>query len=204
MIPSNKYKKRLQELAGIIESVEMEDIDKKSKLVVMDFDGTLVDTPLPTDENKAIWKEKTGKSWEGGWFGNSDSLNLDVFEMPTIPSVISSYRKEKSNPNSLVIMLTGRIMSVSMDVKRVLNHHGLKFDDYLFNDGGETSKNKIKHMEMILKYNPNIRTVEIFDDRDSHIQIFQEWGDEMIKQGYIDDFKIHHIKGERHQKKREL
>jgi len=198
MLLSESYKKRIQYLAGIRESVEIDDINSRTRLAVFDFDGTLVDTPLPSEENKNIWKSKTGTDWDGGWFSNPDSLNMDVFDMPTKPKVISDYRREHSDPNSLVIMLTGRIPSVAKYVKKVLDKKGLKFDDYLFNEGGATEDAKIHHMEMILKYNPNIREVEVWDDRDPHIPIFQAWGDEMIEKGYLDKFHINHIPGFRH------
>lgn len=181
-----------------MESKEIEDIDAKTKLKVYDFDGTLVNTPLPDDENKAIWKEKTGKDWRGSWFSNPDSLNMGVFDIDTIPSVISDYKRDAADPNSLVIMLTGRIPSVSKHVKAILDAKGLKFDDYLFNEGGDTENEKIRHMEMILKYNPNIREIEMWDDRTPHIPIFEAWGKNMIEQGYLDDFKINHIPGFRH------
>ena len=124
---------------------------------------------------------------------------MDVFDMPTIPGVISDYRREASDPSSLVIMLTGRIPSSGAHVKAILDAKGLKFDDYLYNEGGDTEKEKIRHMEDILKYNPNIREIELWDDRDPHIPIFQAWGDKMIEQDYLDNFKINHIPGFRHQ-----
>lgn len=191
------YKRRIKFLAGIIESKEIENIDSKTSLKIFDFDGTLVDTELP-EEGKLIWKEKTGKEWKGGWFSNPDSLNMDVFDMETIPSVISDYKKFISDQRNLVIMLTGRILQLKNEVKAVLDSKGLKFDDYLFNEGGDTENEKIRHMEMILKYNPNIRDLEIFDDRDKHIEIFKKWGKEMIEQGYLDNFKVNHIPSFRH------
>ena len=40
-----------------------------SKLSVFDFDGTLIDTPLP-DYGKAEYKKKTGEDWPfPGWWG---------------------------------------------------------------------------------------------------------------------------------------
>jgi len=192
------YKNRIKFLAGIAESKEIEDIDAKTKLKVYDFDGTLVNTPIPDDENKAIWKEKTGKDWEGGWFSNPNSLDMDVFDIETIPSVVSDYKRDVADSKNLMVMITGRIPSVAKYVKAILDAKGLKFDDYLFNEGGDTEKEKIRHMEMILKYNPNIRDVEIFDDRTPHIPIFQVWGDDMVKRGYLDKFHINHIPGFRH------
>ena len=112
--------------------------------------------------------------------------------------VISDYRRDASDPNSLVIMLTGRIPPVGKHVKAILDAKGLKFDDYLYNEGGATEDEKIRHMEMILKYNPNIREVEMFDDRTPHKPHFQAWGDEMIAKGYLDKFHVNHIPGFRH------
>ncbi len=195
---TESYKKRIQRLAGIKESKEIDDIDARTKLAVFDFDGTLVNTPIPEESKKAMWKEKTGKNWQGGWFSNPDSLNMDVFDMPTIPGVISDYKREAADPNSLVIMLTGRIPKLGSYVKAILDAKNLKFDDYLYNEGGATEDSKIKQMEDILKYNPSIREIEFWDDRDPHIPLFRAWGDEMIEKGYLDKFHINHIPGFRH------
>jgi hypothetical protein len=189
-----EIRKIIRETVKIVfESKEIEDIDNRTKLAVFDFDSTLVDSPLP-DIGKKIWKEKTGLDWEKGWWANPNSLNMKVFDIPTIDSTISDYRKEWSDPKSLVVMLTGRSRKVSKYVMNVLNNHGLKFDDYLFKEGNEeTSDSKISHMEMILKYNPNIRVVEMWDDRDEHVNSFKNWGQEMIDKGYLDDFIFNHV-----------
>lgn len=201
---SESYKKRLQFLAGITEGKEIEDINSRTKLAVFDFDGTLVDTPKP-DGGKQEWEAKTGREWEGGWFSNPESLNMNVFDLKTIPDVISDYKREWSDPNTLVIMLTGRIPSMDKYVRAVLDSHGLKFDDYLYNDGGETSDNKMKHIEQILKYNPSIDEVEMWDDRTPHIPDFREWGEGLVKSchhtvwntsaGCISKFHINHVPG---------
>jgi hypothetical protein len=175
------------------EEREVEGIDDKTKLSVFDFDSTLVMTPVP-ETGASEWEEKTGTPWEGRWWDNPNSLNTEVFEMPVNPSVLSAYRREKSNPHNLVVMLTGRNQKMSKYVEKILDMHGLVFDDYLYNDGGETSSNKMMKMELALKYNPNIRSVEMWDDRTSHISTFQKWGDAMVEQGYLDSFKINHVK----------
>ena len=126
---------------------------------------------------------------------------MDVFDMPVISSVISDYKRDASDPNSLVVMLTGRIKAMGKYVKEVLDAKGLKFDDYLFNEGGATEDSKIRHMEMILRYNPSIREVEMWDDRTPHIPIFQAWGDEMVVKGYLDKFHITHVPGFRNLEK---
>ncbi len=175
------------------ESKEISDIDSKAKLSVFDFDSTLVNTPLP-ETGKQEWEQKTGTAWPGGWWGVEESLDTDVFDMTTNPEVISDYRREFSNPKNLVVMMTGRTGKLSNQVEKILSMNGLKFHDYLYNDGGETSADKIYKMEMILRYNPEIREIEMWDDRDSHIPTFQRWGENMISKGYLDNFNINHVK----------
>jgi 8-oxo-dGTP pyrophosphatase MutT (NUDIX family) len=175
------------------ESKEISDIDSKTKLSVFDFDSTLVNTPLP-ETGKQEWEQKTGTAWPGGWWGVEESLDTDVFDMTTNPEVISDYRREFSNPKNLVVMMTGRTGKLSNQVEKILSMNGLKFHDYLYNDGGETSADKIYKMEMILRYNPEIREIEMWDDRDSHIPTFQRWGENMISKGYLDNFNINHVK----------
>lgn len=175
-------------------------MDKRviTKLAVFDFDGTLVDTPLPVMVQKGKhnvatspeWEEKTGKPWPHvGWWGRKESLDMDVFDMPTISSVISDYKREVSDPNTLTIMLTGRLKKLGSEVKAVLDAKGLSFDMYLYNNGGETSKNKIKQMNKILDEYPSITTVEMWDDRTGHISTFQSWGDSLEGK----KFKINHV-----------
>ena len=171
---------------------------KITKLSVFDFDGTLVDTPLP-DYGKAEYKKKTGEDWPfPGWWGQPLSLNQKIFDMPTIPMVQSAYKKEKSKPNTNVIMLTGRMSKLGDYVKHILDSKGFEFDEYHYNRGGSTEVAKIKTLEDLLSRYPDVQVVEMWDDRDEHIPIFQEWGDEKVKSGRLSDFKINHVPQHRH------
>lgn len=189
-------------LGEMLDEVLSED---NGKLSVFDFDGTLIDTPMPVmvqrdGESYATsptWKEKTGEDWKWkGWWGRPESLNMDVFEHPTIPSVISDYKKEKARPNTMVIMLTGRRPHLGKHVKAILDSHGLEFDAYLYNYGNKTEDNKIEQMTNILAENEAIREVEMWDDRTLHIPIFQKWGDNLVENGRLDKFHINHIVNE--------
>lgn len=163
---------------------------KYTKLAVFDFDNTLISTPLP-DSGKIIWREKTGKDWpHKGWWGRAESLDIEIFEHPIRPEVISDYHAEFADLNTMVIMLTGRRPSLAKEVKSILDYHKLTFDAYLYNYGGETSVNKRQQMEKILSEIPSIISIELWDDRKLHVQIFQEWGDVLVKTGRLKDFKI--------------
>jgi hypothetical protein len=168
------------------------------KLTIWDFDGTLLDTPLP-EEGKKIYKEKTGKDWpHAGWWGQPLSLDMSVFDMPTVPSVIADYEKEKANPDTMTVMLTGRMVKLGDLVKKILADKHLTFDEYHFNRGGSTDTAKIKTMEDILRRVNTIREIHMWDDRELHIPIFQAWGDNMVKQGVIDKFDITVVPAARH------
>lgn len=171
---------------------------KFTKLSVFDFDGTLVDTMLP-EEGKKIYKEKTGKDWpHAGWWGQPMSLDMQVFEMPTISNVINDYKKETKNPDTMIVMVTGRMVKLTDLVKDILNRHGLKFHEYHFNRGGSTESAKKKTFDQILSQHPSIKEVELWDDREEHIPIFQAWGDEHVASGRLDKFNINVVPSVRH------
>lgn len=166
---------------------------KITKLSVFDFDGTLCMTPLPED-GKKTYKQKTGKDWpHAGWWGQPMSLDMQVFDMPTIPSVIRDYKKEIQDPNTMVVMVTGRMVKLTDLVKDILDRHGLKFHEYHFNRGGSTESAKKKTFDQILQQHPSIKEVTLFDDRAEHINIFKQWGDEQLESGRLDKFTIFQI-----------
>jgi FMN phosphatase YigB (HAD superfamily) len=165
-------------------------MDKITKLAVFDFDGTLVDTPLP-DTGRQQYREKTGKEWpHKGWWGREESLDTTIFDMPSNPSVIADYQKEKADPNTAVIMLTGRMTKLADKVKDILDSKGLTFDGYYYNRGGSTDVEKIKTLNEILEKIPSIEVVEAWDDRLEHIPTFEQWGKSKVEEGRLKDFKI--------------
>ena len=163
-------------------------MDKKiTKLRVFDLDGTLLDTPLPTDENKAIYKEKTGQDWPSrGWWSRPETLDLEIFDIPVIDSVIADYEQEIEKPDTMVIMLTGRIQKLSKSVEAILEAKKLKFDRHYYNTGGSTLDNKIRTIEYLLSKYPTITDIHLWDDRMEHIPHFQAWGEKLKDV----DFKI--------------
>jgi hypothetical protein len=153
------------------------------KLSVFDFDGTLVNTPLP-EEGKKEYKEKTGEDWpHAGWWGQPMSLDSNIFDIDIIPSVIRDYLKEVRESDTMVVMVTGRM---------------IKFHEYHFNKGGSTESAKKKTFDQILLQNPSIKEVELWDDREEHIPIFQAWGDEKLESGRLENFNINVVPSGRH------
>lgn len=171
---------------------------KITKLSVFDFDGTLVDTPLP-EFGKKEYQEKTGKVWPfPGWWGRALSLDMSIFDMPTVPMVMTAYEKEKENPHTCMVMLTGRMVELRDNVKEILDAKELTFDEYHFNRGGSTETAKIKTMGKLLEKYPTVKSIEMWDDRIEHIPIFQAWGDNLVETGRLEDFKINVVPADRH------
>jgi hydroxymethylpyrimidine pyrophosphatase-like HAD family hydrolase len=164
-----------------------------TKLSVFDFDGTLIKSPEPTDKNKQMWADHYGKEeWPYiGWWGRGETLDMDVWDMSLIPDTIKAYREEMKNPNTMVIMLTGRLTKQGDLVRKILDKYGLKFDKYLFKRGGNTITDKLGQLNHILGTNTSIKEVVMWDDRDAHIPKFEEWGNNL--DGI--DFTIHHVPG---------
>ena len=171
---------------------------KATKLKVFDFDGTLVDTPLP-EEGKKLYKRKTGEEWPHiGWWGKPESLDMSIFDMPVVKSVIDDYEKVKEDEDAMIIMATGRRTALASLVKQILDIKGLEFDEYHYNTGGATEVVKMRTIERILAKNPKIKDIEIWDDRLEHIPVFAEWGEKLISENKITDFKINVVPADRH------
>ena len=170
---------------------------EKRKLCVMDFDGTLVDTPVASPENKQKWADYHGKPWPYlGWWGRDESMDSDVWEMSVVEEVFDDYQKEVKNPETLMVLLTGRLKKQENIVRNIVNERGYQFDYYLFNTGGRTLNNKINHLNNLLNRYPNIREVELWDDRTPHFETFEEWGQRLIDIGRIDSFYLNKIKSD--------
>lgn len=179
-----------------IKEILKEDItkDKITRISIFDFDGTLIDTPTP-DRGHKEYKDKTGQEWPyNGWWGKPESLDMEIFDMKPIPSVIGAYKKEKATPNTFVVLLTGRIPRLSTQVKKILDVNGLTFDAYYYNNISNTLDFKINVMGELLQQFPDVKSMVLFDDRDEHIPSFRAWGEE---QDGI-DFHITHVKGNHH------
>ena len=101
------------------------------KLAVYDFDGTLMDSPMP-DPGKQIWKEKTGEEYpHKGWWGRKESLNTDVFDIKPFPSILSLLKKDVSDPDTHTIILTSRLERLRPELENILRLNGIVVDDLI-------------------------------------------------------------------------
>lgn len=166
------------------------------KLSVFDFAQTTVNTPTP-EVGKDEFKSKTGKDWpHRGWWGREETLDMDIFDIKANPDVIVDYKKEMDDKTSLVVLLTGRLTKLSAQVKKITDSLGLIFDEYHFNYGGSTDIVKTKTLSRLLQKYTDVEEVELWDDRQSHVAIFEAWGAEQLASGRIKKFKLNLVKSD--------
>jgi len=104
----------------------MDKINDFTKLSVFDFDGTLINTPLNTPENKEKWSEHHGREYPYvGWWGREESMDKEVFDITPREHVMSYYINERRTPNTMVVMLTGRIIKLSNVVEDILKDNNM-------------------------------------------------------------------------------
>lgn len=150
-----------------------------TELHIFDFDGTLVRTPTP-EEGKPVWEAATGESWpHKGWWGQTDSLDLSIFDMPVISSTVSAFNKAMANPNAHVMVLTGRHKGMHKEVQAILDANGLKPHEL----------NLCKSMHSTLPYKLNVlrswaqrvplEKIVMWEDRAEHIGPFEAMSDEL-------------------------
>ena len=131
------------------------------RLAVFDFDGTLFNSP-EKEIGKQIWKEKTGQDYPyAGWWGRKESLDTNVFDIRPFPNVLAQLNREKSTPDTQVIILTSRMEKLRPEVENILNMYNVVVDDVILKKGN-MSKGEV--LLKIDNYNPDLREIIVYDD----------------------------------------
>jgi len=139
----------------------------KTHLFITDFDGTIFRSPA----SPALWK--------GGWWSKIDSLIPPcVPEIPSedwwIPKVVSDSKAAISEPHTYSVLMTGRQEFIYGErVRDLLAQQSLKFDEVNLSTGYDTVAFKSEQIKRILSEQPNIKTVQILDDRPSYLTTYK-------------------------------
>ena len=140
------------------------------RLIAFDMDGCLINSPMP-DTGKKIWKEKTGNDYPFlGWWGRKESLDLNVFDIKPFTSMYQQYKKEKSTPNTYVIVLTSRMEKLRPEVQAILDANNIYVDKLDMKYNGLTKGERV--LEYINNF-PDLVEVSVFDDRDSDLESYK-------------------------------
>ena len=117
---------------------------------VFDFDGTLFNTPGPV-EGKQAWWARHLQSWDRpGWVTHKESLEPPQVIQPG--PVLQLFRHFQGLPNSLTVILTGRIEPLQPQLERVCADFGIAPDMLLLKSGKkeQTRIAKIASIERLL------------------------------------------------------
>jgi FMN phosphatase YigB (HAD superfamily) len=146
------------------------------RLVVFDFDGTLINSPEP-EEGKVQWSEKMGRPYPySGWWGRPESLDLNVFDIKAFPSVLLQLKKELVTPNTYVLVLTSRMEKLRPYVQAVLDANNIKADK-LDMKRAEGDKG-VKVMRYVQKMT-DLKVVNVYEDRDIDIEAYERIRNQM-------------------------
>lgn len=152
------------------------------KLSFYDFDGCLVNSPEP-EEGKGIYKEKTGNDYpHKGWWGRKESLDSDIFDINYNEDVYQKYLIDSKESSTMSILLTNRMDKLSGEVIELLDGFNIKFDDYSFKRG---SKEKVDRIKFYLSIHPNVKIIDIYDDREKELVAFRQF-----KKEFSDKYQI--------------
>lgn len=136
----------------------------KKELHIFDFDGTLFDSPIDTEENRSFYTKETGIPWvideklaeklseekgtkfrtRKGWYGRVETLQPPLVPDPApqsmwIEETVNQFFQSKNDPNSTTVIMTGRHSGIQGAVLRILMDGGLvnvlkKGEKYLQSD----------------------------------------------------------------------
>ena len=133
------------------------------ELHLYDFDGTLFRSPVRPD----WWGKRS-------WWVEPESLGPPCVPLKPgsdwwISSTVRDAKRSISDPNVWAILCTGRADTGSLRyrVAELLKQKGLDFDEVYLSKGGQDAPTmyKINVMNKILRRNPDISTVQIWEDQ---------------------------------------
>jgi len=149
-------------------------------MVIYDFDGTLFRSP-EKEKGMQRYAEEIGKPYpHKGWWGRIESLMPPV--VPHVPDLswyvsktIKQYHIDQACPKTNIILMTGRTNKFRSRIISLLENQNIRFSQmYFCNDhdssGANTFEVKANRIKKLL--NPNIETLEIWEDRPDQIHQF--------------------------------
>ncbi len=107
------------------------------RLCVIDFDGTLIDSP-ELETGKLAWEKHYNKKFPyKGWWGRKESLDTDIFDIKAFPSVVAQLNREKNIPDTKVLFWQQEGKRLRSEVENVLKLNGIVVDDVILKRGNE-------------------------------------------------------------------
>ena len=169
------------------------------RIAFYDFDGTLIDTPMP-ETGKPQWKKATGQEYPHlGWWGRIESLSLDVFNIQAFPEIAHKLKLDNSRSDTYTVILTSRLRKLQPYLEEIMKYNNLRVDEMSPKKGGEEKDDRIREF---LKRFPDVTSIDLYDDREKEFVIFRALKQELegkvevniyeINNG-VDRFKVENV-----------
>ena len=146
------------------------------ELHVYDFDGTLVNTPVP-EVGMAQFEEATGVPWpHKGWWGRTESLEEPLTWEPG--PAYEAFHRLLSVPRCRRVMLTGRRQKLAPQVTSIMQNYNFNVDEAIFNHTPhDTFTYKCQEIRRLVgAAGPTLRRVRIWEARimrvHLHVRVF--------------------------------
>lgn len=151
------------------------------RIHIFDFDGTLINTPLP-EEGKRKYEELRGEKYpHKGWWGREESL-LPEYEYPPVKEVHDAYHKAVED-GDIVILQTNRLPKLKSQIDRILKLHGIEFGYKFYGDGRSKSDRLVHAVNKALadsdlnvtelnELDEGVLEIIVWEDMDEHIRDF--------------------------------
>lgn len=149
---------------------------KFKKLYIFDFDGTLFRSPLPKKDYEKESEE---------WWSDPESLGASTVGQKPEPEMwhedtVKAMQDAIAEPDSYVVVMTGRNNVLQDRIQEILDSAGLKPDELITNPKiGDTTGYKRQEMQYLLRQFPNVREVEFWEDRKADLKGYERLGEEL-------------------------
>ena len=142
-----------------------------TRLSVYDFDGTLINSPMP-ETGKREWElvKKIKNFPFSGWWSKPESLDLNIFDIKPFPSVLAQLKKEQATSNTYVVILTSRMEKLRLQVEAVLIKNNIHVDKLDMQRDQRTKGQKI--LDYTKKF-PDLREINVYDDKNTDIMSYE-------------------------------
>jgi len=137
-----------------------------SRIAMFDFDGTLFRS---WEATPSWWKGTELDKGPYSFFVREESMAPPcVPEDPPsnywISEAVQAAAKATRDPNTLSVVITGRVKSHQNRVKELLQQKGLKFDTHYFNPGMSAAKFKVAVLKALLAGHQLVSQIDIWEN----------------------------------------
>lgn len=144
-----------------------------TRLLVFDFDETIFRMPGYTDRF-SVERLYSGLTFPDpySFYDHPSSMDPDIHNIQLIGPVYEDWKSASDDPNARVILITHRTEELRPEADRLLEMHGITFDEKYFL--GRVSE-KVAILEEELGNLPNIKEIAIYEDSLEQLRKYQDF-----------------------------